>query len=107
MKLYRQGDIWLVPDEVATEGTQKRETKDAYLVAEGEATGHHHTMYPLSRDAVIVEELLGDQRWLDIRGTWEFRHNVHGPHRICPGRYKINLERERNPWRDAIVRVRD
>ena len=104
---YRQGDISFHPSTEQRAGAMKREVRGEYTVALGEQTGHHHTLYPQSADAVIVEELLGDERWLELQGEWLFKHQTHGPHVICPGRYRIHIERERDPFRDAIVRVRD
>jgi hypothetical protein len=106
MKPHRQGDVLLLPVKKHVEGG-KVATHRELTLALGEETGHHHTLYPTVPGAVIVERILDGQRYVELEEAWNLRHQTHGPHVITPGRYRVIIERERDPFLDALRRVVD
>lgn len=83
-KAVRQGDVLLVP--VATVvGERIQPTRKRYILAEGEQTGHHHSVGPnamafLSRNGLFVE------------GAETLVHQEHDPHEI-DGAYEVVQQR--------------
>lgn len=113
----RQGDILFVRSEVKPTGEVKRHAQ--LTVALGEATGHHHTLYPLTSrmlaneladaaPANFIEEFLqGNKRFVRLDTAWLLRHQEHHELRIEPGTYEIITEREYDPFGEAMKKVVD
>lgn len=87
MKMYRQGDILLIRVEKVS-GTKLDHT----IVAEGEATGHHHK---LTGDAVLYQEEM--QMFAQVGVDVVLTHQEHGAIPIAPGVYEIRRQREYTP----------
>ena len=107
----RQGDVMLVPvDEIPAEARKQRPRRRLVL-AEGEATGHHHVL-EVDR-ATKLEELLlpGDVAELEQRfvrvldEAAVLTHQEHATLEIPPGLYEVRRQREYSP--EEIRRVAD
>jgi hypothetical protein len=83
-KAVRQGDVLLVPVAKVV-GERIEPTRKRYILAEGEQTGHHHSVGAnaaafLSREGLFVE------------GTDTLVHQEHDPHDI-DGPYQVVQQR--------------
>lgn len=104
---HRQGDILFVPiEKLPKEASKIKEAKE-YTVALGEATGHHHTLYPAGADSLCSVFQFEEKKYLQIQGEMNFRHQEHDEHRILPGLYEIITEREEDPFSEEIKKVID
>ena len=89
MKLIRHGDVVLKEVNQSMNGATTYET---LRLAEGEATGHHHTLYP--QGGRVRELFVGTQRFIELDCEALLRHQEHKELRIEPGTYEIVIERE-------------
>jgi len=84
--------------------------KQPLTLAAGEATGHHHTLYPVAA-GVIVESILDDKgavyRFRVSGGDAELRHQEHHTLKIVPGVYEITHEREYDYFENEMKKVVD
>jgi hypothetical protein len=91
MRQIRQGDVLLVEAEKPS-GKAKVESKGLCVLAEGEATGHAHTI-----EDGILEEISGE-RYLTVKKAVPLRHQEHAAIVVEPGVRKVVRQRE---WSDA------
>ena len=99
--MYRQGDVLLVKmNGKKPIGGKRMANKGRVLLAEGEATGHSHTLPETSE----LYELDG-KRWVIVPETSELVHQEHEAIAIAPGTYWVVRQREYTP--EAIRRVSD
>jgi len=106
---YRQGDVLLVRVVSAPESEPTKHTE--YTVQHGEATGHHHTLYP-SVDGVGTAPTLdlfstGSSRFIELDTQWLLKHQEHTALQIEPGVYEIIIEEEYDPFTRVIHEVID
>lgn len=103
--MIRQGDILFVPttDKVS----ESAKLRKSGIVAEGEATGHHH------RIAVLEDAELYEMSW---RGDLMLRvsergvsivHEEHHTVTLPPGNYKVHQAREFDYLAGLVRNVRD
>lgn len=105
---YRHGDVDLFDSELPKNAVKKPGT----TVALGEATGHHHTLYPTDEKTKIelfehVENLVKKTYVQITGGAAELRHQEHKTIKVEPGVYKIKIERTHNPFTKQINQVID
>ena len=104
---YRQGDVLLIPiDKTPLDAHVHVDRVQGRLVlAEGEATGHAHTIVDESAELVTPEGAA--ELYLLVHGTdpVELVHQEHDTIPVEPGAYKVIRQREYQP--DAIRRVAD
>jgi hypothetical protein len=101
-KQYRQGDVLLDPCQIPA--TAKTLTvKDRVILAEGEATGHHHSI-ALKRNKLDVL-LDGDQMYLRVKSPAVLEHQEHAAIVVEPGEYIVRKQME--VWLDEVRRVAD
>jgi len=84
--------------------------KDAKLIntltlAEGEATGHHHTFtagqVEISAPANVTEDVA---KYIEVKSkSAELTHQEHAKINVGQGMWKLSIEREYNPT-DKVVR---
>jgi hypothetical protein len=104
---YRQGDILLVslrtPPEHVTRDVER--SGGRLILAEGEATGHAHTI--ISESAELVTSDQAAELYLLVHGDEpvELLHQEHDAITIAPGTYKVVRQREYTP--EAIRQVAD
>ena len=100
MNIYRHGDITLHQREEKPAG--EFEKKDKYIVAYGEATGHHHQL-----QSVVSLASFGISRWLEVFEPTELTHQEHHTLTILPGVYEILEERTFDYFENSIKKVID
>lgn len=95
---YRQGDVLLCARTDATTreplGRPVPRRRGRLVLAEGEATGHSHTIE--EPGAELFEDRDGN-RWLKVREHVALRHQEHAPISVGPGIYEVLLQREFDP----------
>lgn len=90
--LYRQGDILLRRVERIPAGA-KATSHTRLVIAEGEATGHHHLL-----TADVEEHLTADERFLRIMGAnGLLTHEEHATITLPPGDYQVVRQVEYEP----------
>jgi len=101
MKQFRQGDVYLV-EENPPKNAKRVPRSGVIILAEGEATGHSHTVSDPS-----CELLEGDsgERWLAAPKEVEVNHQEHETVTLPPGNYRVIRQREYSP--QEIRQVRD
>ena len=104
MTNYRQGDVALKQLHRLPKGLKKLET---LIVAQGEATGHHHKLVadrPETQIA-IMEDIQGKKYIQIIGGQARLTHQEHDTIILQPGIFEVGIEREYDPvkeWRKVI-----
>lgn len=101
---YRQGDVLIEKISTVPSDTEKVECDQRGVVlAEGEATGHAHT---IDRSAVgsVVADADGDL-YFDVQSDVTIDHQEHDSIPLPPGQYRSQRQREYSP--QQIVRVAD
>lgn len=91
-KMYRQGDILIVRVDTVEEG----QTKKDGILAEGEATGHHHKIDPaaLSQGLAELVEHEPQDLSLKVKKPTPIIHNEHDTITLPKGNYKVVRQRE-------------
>jgi hypothetical protein len=105
MKMIRQGDVLLKGIEKPPSGEITR--CEVLTLAYGEATGHHHTLYPSVEGGLVDEIIVNGKRFIQVETEFFLRHQEHRELRIPPGVYEIIIEREYDPFDEAMKRVVD
>ncbi len=103
MKVYRQGDVLMIPvgDPIPAGATEvKREDGDVIL-AHGEITGHAHRV---SGSAATLLEV-DDRKYLRVDTDVKVTHEEHGTIQLPTGVYEIRRQQEYTP--DEIRPVAD
>lgn len=102
--MYRQGDVLLVPVSTPvdlTGATPEAPRAGRLILAEGEATGHHHSLACTAAGLFALD----GRRVLVVEERTPLTHQEHGAIEIAPGQYWVIGQREYTPA--EIVRVRD
>ena len=91
--LYRQGDVlFRRVDTIPREGAIKRMNG---VIAEGEATGHHHALADLSAAEVLE---CGESLYVHVgENGVSIQHEEHGPIALPAGDYEVTIQREYSP----------
>lgn len=87
-KMLRQGDVLLVPVPKVS-GERIKPVGGRYILAEGEQTGHHHSVAATPNVATFMD---GNRLFLHIVGTTELEHQEHNPLPL-EGDYEVVLQR--------------
>jgi hypothetical protein len=104
-RFAQQGDVLFKRVHGLPEGLKAAELKNgAYVLAEGEATGHSHTVLP---DGAKLFEDSTKTLWLSVEKPSTIRHQEHGPITLAPGAYKVGQVVEVDPFTNEIHAVRD
>jgi hypothetical protein len=100
--MYRQGDVLLIPVEELPHDAKLQDIEDDKIIlAEGEATGHHHAI--ANRNAQLFEAATG--MFLMLAKAAQLYHQEHDKIDLPPGNYKVTRQREYSP--EAIRNVAD
>lgn len=99
---YYQGDIAIVP--VKNIGSDAKKIKeDKIVLAEGEATGHAHTIETPGTIGFVDSN---DSVWLEVKDLIaEVCHQEHATIKLPKGKYKVVRQREYTP--EEIRNVKD
>jgi len=98
--IYRHGDISLHPVNQLPEAAKERIEK--YILAYGEATGHHHQL-----QGSCELQLMNGRRWITVDEPTELTHQEHHTLTILPGVYEILEERTFDYFENSIKKVID
>ena len=101
--MYRHGDVALTRVDAVPSGAVQVFAGKNYTVAEGEVTGHTHRVLA---PAVVVWEF-GGERFMVIDDESTITHEEHGTKTITPGIYKIEIQKEYDPFTQHIREVAD
>ena len=83
---------------------EKLEKVESDILAEGEATGHHHRLV----GQALIYETAEKTRFVEVSGqVATLVHEEHKPIEIEGGIYAVVNEREYNPFDQAMRRVMD
>lgn len=93
--MFRQGDLLLVRVDEAPEGRRVKPLRGRLILAEGEVTGHHHSV--AVQDAELIEVAGVPKVFLRIFQTTTLDHQEHSPVILPPGDYRIVRQREYVP----------
>jgi len=99
----RQGDVFFYPIEKLPEGAVFE--KGRRIVAEGEATGHHHKLVEVDTESRAEIYSLGEQLFAKVQGDVIVSHQEHPALAVDEGLYQIRIEREYTP--EEVRRVLD
>lgn len=100
---YRQGDVLVTPVPSIPKTAIPIKTKNRIILAEGEATGHHHAIdYAPANMEVFTDR---DQIYLKVNAPVVLTHQEHASATIDPGNYLV--VRQVEAWMDEVRQVRD
>ena len=93
MRIYRQGDVLLRATTEAPKGRRVARSQGKLVLAEGEVTGHSHTI------ASKRAQLRGPERdrYLVAEESVALEHQEHATIVLEPGVYKVIQQREYRP----------
>jgi hypothetical protein len=93
--LYRQGDVLIERVEAMPDsGTAVEPKHGLVILAEGEATGHHHSIAATDVESVIE----GDgAMFLKLIRDSVVSHQEHGAISLKAGNYRVTRQREYTP----------
>lgn len=103
----RQGDVFIEQiDDLPNGITASKKDARGVVLAEGEATGHHHRIGPKFRTAKLFDGEEG-AKFLHVGGTAPvaLTHEEHSPVKLPPGNYRVLIQREYSP--EAVRNVVD
>lgn len=101
---FRQGDIFIESVDRIPDDAKKSKAKGLYILAHGEATGHHHSL------AVMPDvEMYEKDGTLYLRVATDYgvavEHQEHAPIDLPRGLFRVLRQREYSP--EAIRNVAD
>lgn len=102
MKTLRQGDVLLIEVTSIPKDAKTQKPKGRIVLAEGEVTGHAHTVDSRQAELSLTE---GGVMFLTVEELTEVRHQEHAPIPLAPGKYKVMRQRQYFP--EAIRNVAD
>ena len=98
---YQQGDV--IIEKVDYE-IKEGEKLDHLTLAEGEQTGHHHSIVSGIGQLIMFNNIMH----LEVKSeTALLRHQEHNEILIPQGIYRIGIVREYDPFEEEIRRVQD
>ena len=125
-KYYRHGDLLLlkiaeIPDNIKNGRMSIRKTPKAHkrgaILAEGEVTGHFHTIDVPVEEYYHYEFKGGKISFFRIDSPAKLEHEEHGTILLEPGIYQVNFQKELQPlqandmsptaMQNAVGHVRD
>lgn len=105
-KIYRQGDVLLVPISEIPKAAKPTAAKHRRLIlAAGEATGHHHSVQETESVSLLEVPSQNELFLLVKEGDALLEHQEHATITVPPGTYRVVRQREYTP--EAIQRVAD
>lgn len=101
---YRQGDVMIIPANISGVTRELPAKNGKVILAEGEVTGHFHSM--LYGPAVMFkDESTGGKHYLKITKKTDLTHDEHEPITLEPSTKRIL--RQRQYCSGEVNRVRD
>jgi hypothetical protein len=103
MKTYRHGDLGITPTKEIPKGLKKIYSGKEFILAYGEATGHHHK---LVADKVEIFMDNSGKMYFKTDGG-ELTHQEHKTIKIDKGCYFVNRENEFDYFLEEIKQTKD
>lgn len=100
-----QGDIPCFPFEGEVKGKVINHT-GSFILALGEATGHHHKITVANPDDLEIRQVEGGYI-LTLKSEATIEHQEHLPIILTPGKYRTGHEREKDWFSLSVRRVID
>jgi hypothetical protein len=101
---YRHGDVDLLGIEKLPEGLKEIKHDGSFILAYGEATGHHHK---ITAERLRIYQDAEGKHYLQVGESAELTHQEHKTITILPGIYRQEQEREYDYWSQSTRRVLD
>lgn len=107
--IVRHGEIILKQIEEIPKKAKLVKTAKSHIVGHSE-TGHHHVL-ELSTKALRVYTL-DNELYLDVQDKGTLVHkktgpDIHAPHTIVPGKYKVIVKQAFDYFKGVLAKVRD
>ena len=99
-RMYRQGDVLIEAVDVVPEINKIPAVNGRLILAEGEATGHHHSVAAGCGTLGVAD---GGVMFLTVEELTEVRHQEHAPVTLPVDRYRVTRQREYTPERNHWV----
>lgn len=106
MKHKRHGDVDLSPHKGKVTG-EKQEHGGSFVLAYGEATGHHHTLTVPSVDDMEIYKCADGGFIVRLKKDGTLTHPEHKPLTIPAGTWRQRIEREKDWFSLSVHRVVD
>jgi hypothetical protein len=94
-KIYRQGDVLIEEIDSIDAGLEMKPAGERVILAEGEATGHHHSVQ--TTDSDLFGEDVNGVKFLNLCKDSVLTHQEHGPINLGAGTYRVTRQREYSP----------
>lgn len=102
---YQQGDVLIKARKALPEGVKAVQPGPrGYVLAEGEATGHAHTI-TATPDVEMYER--GGVLYLNVKAEATVTHEEHHAQVLAPGVYEVSRVVEVDPFENEIRTVAD
>jgi len=105
-KIYRHGDILLKAIKLNSK-LKSLGKFNQYVLAEGETTGHKHTLVAKPQTYFEVLEDEKGQKYLKLEREAELTHQEHKTIKIMPDFYVIGNEREFSYEDQELKKIQD
>ena len=104
MNIYRHGDVLIKQIDKLPENLKQLKS---LTIAEGEATGHHHTIVCDKPNMVLVYQDDNGIKYIQALEDCQITHQEHKTIEIKKGMYITTIEKEFNPFDEEINKVKD
>lgn len=107
-QIIRHGEVLLKKISELPKEAELLEESNKYIVAHSE-TGHHHILEAVKPFKIYTWE---DDTYIEVPEIAELWHqktgkDVHTPHKLIPGIFKVNIKKEFDYFRGMLRSVRD
>jgi hypothetical protein len=107
--IVRHGEVILKQIEEIPQAAKLVKTGKNHIVGHSE-TGHHHVLELTTPNLRVYE--LDNELYLDVQDIGTLTHkktgkDVHTPHKIVPGKYRVIIKQAFDYFKKALTKVRD
>lgn len=103
MFIARHGDLLIKEIKELPKGLKKVKTN---IVAEGEFTGHNHTVITDNNTIAVFSDNTG-KKYIGLMEKSKITHQEHKTLELPAGYYEVIIEQEYDPFEAKIRQVRD
>ena len=105
-KIYRQGDIIIKQIEELPKNLKVVSKENQFILAEGEQTGHKHTLVAEPQTMEILQDESG-RYYIKLSNAATLTHQEHKIITLPEGIYEVGNEREYDYFLEEIRKVQD
>lgn len=103
---FQQGDVLAIKIDALPKGLQpKSASARGYVIAEGEVTGHAHTLAPDAVEAMFVDD--AGVIYAQLKQQVDLLHEEHHPVTLPPGLYRFGVVQEYDHFTEEARQVAD